>query len=170
MDTNKMIEELRQEAKKNQVWNDVACVLATRERARHSLTLSGLMQHMKKEGFFYPVSQYREILELLARVGIGILDKDPKNRVRGVKGIKINIQSLGAAVCNGTDDLKSFKQRPRYQRVDKPAVLQEDVQYNRLKTGIMLTILINGKPVSIPMPKDLSSKDIADFINTIKKD
>lgn len=117
MNETQMIATLRTEAEKNPVVNDTLHAFALRERARHIVTLTGLANRMRKEGFTHMKEEYSTVLRLLAKLGVGKLDLDAKGRVRSLKDVRTTLQSIGLAATGGADALKANKQRNRFGKV-----------------------------------------------------
>lgn len=166
MTQSDLINRLKEEATKNPVANAVFHVFALRQRARHNLTINGLKQKMKLEGFSYSTEQYGEILKLLDSLGIGKVDRDPKGRIRALKGVQTSLQSIGAAAVGTDDKLKNFRPKPKFMKlVPKPEILK---QAEAQKTEIRLTVLLNDKPIQILIPKNLTAEEIAGLITGLQ--
>lgn len=192
MNLDQSIKKLQSESTTHAGLSDVMHVLAVRQRARQILTAKALTKRMHREGFTgWSEKDIGGVLKLLATLGFGTLDLDPKGRVRALKAIKVSLQSLGAAVL-GEDSLKLFRQRQRFQSV--AAVQKADLKQHMAQKGPMpqvtpiapvpfverrkipqtpvpnmvLTVMVNNKPVNVPVPKDLNPNDIAKLIAMFK--
>lgn len=160
----KLIDLLSKEAKENKAFNAFAHVCALRKRARGQITMVGLAQRMKKEGFNYSSAEYEKILKFLASHNLGKLKTDNKGRVIALDDIKISLQSLGAAAVSG-GDLRTWKQRNQYKElpaaVSTPRPLQSEP---KSPPSVYLTLVVNGKAVNVKIPKDFTERDIADLL------
>lgn len=166
MAPNEVIQVLKKEAETNPVANAVFHVFAIRRRARNSITIIGLTQKMKVEGFDFDTQKYADILRLLASLGFGKLDIDSKGKVRALKEIKTTLQSIGKVACGDKESLRNFKVRNKF--IDMPVRKNQDpdspkeVHTLGLRTTQMnLALSINGKIVTIPVPKNLTTNEIA---------
>lgn len=175
MDTKKMIETLRNDAAKDKVLDEVLHVFATRERTRFILTVHGLMQRMKREGFEHGYEEYAKILKHLGALGLGQVIHDSKGRVIALKEIKITLQSLGKAVyAKGESNLESYRKRNKFQKVtfrsprastDAPPAAKPQA----MPASVALTFVINGKPVTFSVPNNLDANDIGILVSKFQE-
>jgi hypothetical protein len=167
--TDTKLEEIIEEAKRNPASNAVLHAFAVRKRTRATIMLASLYNAMKKEGFNYPRSEYIPVIKSLAKAGVGSLILDKKGKVRGLKDIKVTLQSLGAAVANTPGvELRPFKERNRFLKIaPKPEVLK-NIQENKKAELNLELILSNHKAIKIPIPSDLEPKELVDFITKLK--
>lgn len=170
--TNQMVEKLKNECKGNSALSAVLHLFALRKRARSSLTLDGLKQKMAEEGFSYSRAEYEKILKTLADAGLGTLKLSPKGEVRAIQNITVTLQSLGAAVCGGKPGLTPLKAKHRYVKVPKPATTttpttEEPQKITVLKQPLILTWIVNGKPVNLRVPDNFTAKDFEELFNRI---
>lgn len=114
--------KLKEEAKKNEAFRAVCTVFAVRARARQKVTLTSLSRVMHREGFQFSADDYKAVLARFADLGIGKLDRDPKNRLRALKDISIRLQSIGKAAVDGNVALTPFKPAVRFK--DLPAMVE----------------------------------------------
>lgn len=160
--TNQTIERLKQEAQTNQAANAMFHVLATRERARSTITLRALSRKMKKEGFDYPNTAYVAILSLLAQLGLGQLLTDARGRTKALKSITVSLPSLGRAICDkgAMAKVKQFRARPRFiSLMPAPAPIKKEEQMAR---GLTLIVPVAGsRTVNLPIPEGMSPEDLA---------
>ncbi len=174
MNQNEAIVSLKKVVESDKAASAVFHVFALRKRARHMVTILGLMQRMKAEGFEYSRGQYEAILKIMAEHGFGKLEKDPKGQVTALKDIKTTLQSLGKAVLSQDEKLKGFKQRNRFNDLVATA---EAIRTNpeaiavrpfRVSGTVSITLSINGKPIIIPVPSDLTPEETAGLINRLQ--
>lgn len=170
MNQQSLIESLKKEASKNEAANHVFSVWASRKRARSSVTVAALTARMVKEGFTHTPDQYESILKFLASTGLGTLETTPKGRVKGLKGIKMTLQSIGMAAVGKAPKLASLKQRNRFTTL--PVVVEAEVAKKAAQPAsgavagfpVAITVVINGKPVNFRIPKELDEREIADLV------
>lgn len=164
---NKLVDVLSREAKENKAFNAFAHVCALRKRARGQITMVGLAQRMKKEGFNYTPAEYEKILKFLAAHNLGKLRTNSKGRVVALDDIKLSLQSIGAAAISG-DNLKTWKQRNQYKVLAPTAAPAVQTALEAKKpsplAAVYLTLMINGKAVNVKIPKEFDKSDIADLL------
>lgn len=172
---NEMVMSLQKEVQQDAAFNAVAHVLALRERARGQLTLRALSQRMKKEKFNYSDAQYAAILKKLAHLGFGRLDTDFKGRVRGLKEIKMTLQSIGAAACGQKVSLSHHRQRNRFLTVVPPTDIRNapPTQAERRVSAlaqiekIALSVVINGKSLKLEIPREFTAEEVSAVISQL---
>lgn len=165
------VQTLRDRVAVDKIAKDVFHVMSIRERARNVITLGGLQQRMKKEGYNYEVGDYADVLKLMASLDFGTLMTDSKGRTIGLKDIKITLQSIGSAAIGQSDDLVGWKPRNKYVPIDTaapediaPAPRARPSEIETKAYSISITALIHGTPVNIPIPNELTEKEIASLI------
>lgn len=114
MEHTKAIEVLKSLATKNTAANDVFHDFATRERARGQVTLRALILRMKKQGFSHDPKAYASILKALADCGFGELRTNRAGNIIGVFGIRVTLQSIGAAVIGRETQVIKYAPRNKY--------------------------------------------------------
>jgi hypothetical protein len=173
MNKQMIIESLQKKAKENKVFYDFLHVCSVRDRARCVVTLSGLSQRMKKEGYAYPDTEYAPVLKFLADLGLGRLEKNGYGRVKALRDVKMTLQSIGEAGIGKSKTLKAFKQRNKFMKLfEGPSeVVAKPKQEERrqIPTQVILPqakliVSINGKPVTIQVPSNLTEQEIAALI------
>lgn len=117
------IERLRTEAAKNPVFAAVSLVFALRQRARQQVTMSRLKVVMAAEGYNYTKMQLEDVLVFLSSIHIGVLDRSARGRIRALKGIKVTLQSLGAAALTKQDKLEQYSAASRFIKL--PTIVGE---------------------------------------------
>lgn len=167
MDKNEMIEQLKQEAKANKVSNAVFHVLAMRRRARHNITLNGLQQRMKAEGFDYKPADYIPAIRLLAKLGFGQLDVDSLGKIRGLKDIKTTLQSIGVAAVGNAADLANYRRRLKFQPLTQEQA-KVVADYSVVPAAVGIKVEVNGKSLDITIPGNFSSKEIVGLLDKIR--
>lgn len=171
----KAVKTLRDRVAKDKIARDVFHVMSIRERARNVITLGGLQQRMKKEGYNHEMSDYVDVLKLLSTLEFGTLMTDNRGKVTGLCDIKITLQSIGAAATGQSDDLVGWKPRNKYVPINTVAEVTQTRENSRTRASspsaedVSLTIVINGKPVSFSIPNDLNEKEIAQLIVTLRQ-
>lgn len=161
------VELLKKEAMSDKMMRDIFHVMSLRERARNIITVGGLDQRMKKEGFNYERADYVKFLKFMASVGFGKLETDSKGKVLSLKDIRITLQSIGEAAMGQNTKLIPWKQRNKYQPLPeqpKPQAPQKASADNVTGFPVSLTVVVNGKPVNFRIPKELTEWEIADLV------
>jgi hypothetical protein len=162
--TPQSIEKLKQAKQIDPALDALLHSFAARERSRSYLNLPILAKRMKTEGFNYSSEEYAKSLKTLADLGFGVLDIARGGKIRGLKEIKVTLQSLGQSALSGQVlPLTSPKRRNRFLKlVHKPEAPRKE---EMPKTGMSLTFVIGKNPVDVHIPRDLPE---ADFENIVK--
>lgn len=167
MSDKTLIETLKKEAANNKVLDAVLHMFAARERTRFILTIFGVSLRMKKEGFNFSKEQYQDVFKLLAELGVGNLAYDSKGSIIAIKDIKVTLQSMGQAVINKkVTKVVAFNKRNLFRSLNPDEPKTEVVPIPM--TNVVLTFLINGKPINLSIPGDLDSRDIGDLVVRLK--
>lgn len=161
-----LLSVLVKEAESNPASNAVFHVFALRKRARNSVTLTSLFNKMKKEGFDYAKSDYTPVLKLLASIGLGELDVGPKGNVRGLKNIKVTLQSIGNAACKQNKLMYNFRPRKKFAVIEVPAPVETITP--RVNNNVNIELCLNGKMIHIPVPREFTVQDIAKLVEMLK--
>lgn len=103
-----IVEKLQQEAKNRPVFNAVADMFMKRERSRNNFTLQALFQTMTTADHTFSKEDYAGVLAFLGRIGIGVTDYDMDKNLRGLKGIRFTMQSIGAVALGHSGKLEMF--------------------------------------------------------------
>lgn len=174
MITNDIVNALVKEAESSSVANSVFHVLALRKRARSSISLISLMNKMRQEGFNYRKDDYLPIFRLLAKLGLGELNTGPRGGIKGIKNIKYTLQSIGAIACKQGNTAEDYKPRNKFAEIqwNKPKVIKE---LNKAKevvkhksNSLNLELDLNGTLIHIPVPRGLTTNQIAQLVDRLK--
>lgn len=150
MNQMQVIETLKRETPNNKTLSDTMLSFASRDRARHAVTLTGLMNRMKNEGFEHARDEYARVLQLLAHLGIGKLDVDPKGQIRALKDVRTTLQSIGEAALNEDGKLELAKRRNRFGRIDVTQI--------PMPAAPMPVLIVTPKPVAqAPAPRPIEA-------------
>lgn len=167
MNKNEIIQALQSEAKANPASNAVFHVFAIRKRARNTVTLTALYNRMRREQFNYSKQEYLPVIKKLVSLGLGTGVYNKRSRLIGVKDLETTLQSIGVAACGDTNaDLGKFKPRNKFSKVihknQIPALAA-------LRTAFLnIEVAVNDKKIQIPIPKDLSTEDLAALLNRLQ--
>lgn len=166
-----MVLKLKDESKTDPTLNAVVHDFALRRRTRSQITLHALEQRMKLEGFTWTRDQCRNVLKLLGSCGVGKIDTDKEGNVIAIRDIKVTLQSIGRAVV-GKEPIKQFNKRNTFGKLAVVPTPQPPKRrgrkpraYQTPGSRIVLTIIVNEKPVNIPVPSDLTPTEIAELIS-----
>lgn len=160
---------LKAEAASNPVFNAVCMAFAIRERARQQVTIQTLKATMAKEGYKFPTEEYAKILTFLSSLGIGRLDRNAKNKVRGLKDIKVTLQSIGrVATSEGVTKMDRLNVKNTFTKLKADEKEQEVSKVlNPPVYPASLTVTIDGAPVSFPLPKGLTTDQLGTLLTKI---
>ncbi len=134
---------LKEKAAKDKVFNDICTVFATRERARFDVTVNGLTQRMKKDGFEYGPSELSPALRYLASLGLGQL-KTSGGKVIGLTEVKTTLQSIGSVALGQTNSLVKFHKRHQFHKL--PAVMAQKAEHKLVMPRNAEPRLVDIKP------------------------
>lgn len=168
------IEVLKQSVKSNAAHNAVLHMWALRQRARFQVTLAALKQKMKAEGFDFPDAEYAALLRIMAQLGLGTIVADKRGKVTALKDIRITLQSLGQAVIGNSAKLESYRQRTSYIELPKPVdksgtETPPTVKLTAFETPVIVTFIVNGKPVNVSFPKEANAEDIGTVVERFQR-
>jgi hypothetical protein len=185
-----MVAFLKKESLTNDCLRSVLVVFCTRVRPRRTLTVKGLSYKMSNEGFSYSQKEYESVIGALAYAGFGQPDL-VGTKVVGLRDIKMTFQSLGDVVYNNGSKLRDFKSRNKFNKVsDFLSTESEEIVLNRTdytefvevgkpkpSTGLRiesksfemsLELMINGKPVRVQVPNNLTSDEVSELVTRLK--
>lgn len=168
MNMQETIVALKREAAVNPCANAVFHVFALRQRARQQVTIVALTAKMEDEGFKFKVNQYQDLLKFLANLDLGTLAMDSKGRIRALTQVKITLQSIGEAAIGTKTKFDSFKQRAKFRVLPargRIAVKKQPPAGATAGVQLSVTAVINGKAVTMWLPKELSSSEIATLLS-----
>lgn len=173
MDNTQIVEVIRKEAKENKVADAVFHMWATRDRARGTVTVGGLEQRMKAEGFHFDKADYAKFLRFLSALNFGKLDES-SGKVRGLKDVKIKLQSIGQAAIGTKQTLDGWRARNRYKHLvpeTKVATATATPTAKPAKAApVFLAVQLKDKLVSIPIPGDLEDAEVAALVHRLRRD
>lgn len=163
MTKEQMVEALRNKAKEDKVANAIFHMFALRDRSRSDVTIVGLSQAMKHEGFNFKRDEYQKFLRFLSSIGIGQLMQDSKNKVKGIKDIHLTLESIGrAAIGKEIANLDAFVPRKKFNEL----IIIPKENKTEVKVGVSMSV--NGRSYNIDLPEDLTNTEIASVLETIR--
>lgn len=155
------LETLKENTAKDAVLSDVAHVLAQRKRTRDSITMVGLVQKMKVEGFKHKRAEYARVLKTLSSLGLGKLQVNNGN-VKALKHVTMPLQSIGmAALGQKGDKQKEVRKRGRKVYSNKRSSKGVNI--------VGITIEINGRPIGLSLQTNTSMVEVAEIISRLQK-
>jgi hypothetical protein len=163
------VEVLQKEASSNPLIHAVCLLFAARERARNQVTVLSLKAQMKKEGWQITDAQAREVLEFFAKMNVGKLKYDSKQRVTALVDIKIKLQSLGKAAISKDENLESFRPSIRYSELPMQrsvAVLPVPLKQTAVTSTVpvSISVAIEGKNVMFPITLNLTADKLGTLL------
>lgn len=148
-------DKLKEEVKNNQVANAVFHLLATRKRTRSSLTLLALTQRMQGEGFKYSKKQYGEVLNTMAKLGVGTAITNYKGHCTGLKGIQVNLSELGRSVFDDSGVVKSSNVLKSIEKTLKTKVIPITA----------IDIAVEGKTAHVRFEEGVTPRELMSFLS-----
>lgn len=171
MNVDKVIETLKDEAKRNKAYRDVFQSWSQRERARDQVTVRTLYYQLKDDGKENDREEYARLLGLLSKLGLGNVKYDKKGDVIALVDVQATLQSIGQAVMGKGKTLEAFTRRapigrfaPAQQSYSEPAPAPRAAASTR---PVSITIPIGGRMVDVPIPDGLSSEELGEFIRKL---
>lgn len=173
MTNAEMIKVLKDEADRNPASRAVLFMFSQRQRPRGTLTLDGLVHRMRQDGFPCTKKDFEPIIKALASVGIGVLNTTGRGKLIGLKEITTDFKSVGECVFGEAVEIKTFTPRVRFTKVTPPPrrsslLVRPGLHTPNSNFQVSLDVLLNGKHVLIPVPKDLTNEDLAALIGRFK--
>ncbi len=170
MNNNEIVEVIRKEAKQNKVADAVFHMWAARDRARGIITIGGLEQRMKKEGFNFDKADYAKFLRFLSNLNFGKLDES-NGKVRSLKDVKVKLQSIGQVAIGGKNNLEGWRVRNKYKHFIPPATQhKETTAPSATLNPVFLAVEIKGKLINIPIPGSLDDAEVAALVHRLRRD
>jgi hypothetical protein len=148
-----LVQALQKEAKSNKAFEAVCTLFASRERARHQVTLQSLRYSMLKEGFHFDEETYAQILSFLAKAGVGKIVRNKKNQVTALVEVKYTLQTIGKAALSATDNVKSFTPDRKYSKIPVPTKAPTASKEHVMPT-FNASIRTEDGRLSIPLSED----------------
>lgn len=181
MTKEEVLDQLREKTKADPILNATMHMLALRKRPRHNLTLDGLYYRMKREGFDHPKKEYLRVLQLLGDLGLAKIITDFKGEPQQARDFRLSLPLIGAAACGSNVPLSKMGKLISQNRTPMvtqntpeldPAVSQTPPirepraprPYQTPGSRLILTMLVNDKPVNIPIPKTLTPDELSTLI------
>lgn len=181
-----VVDALRKHASINKCFNDVCHLFALRQRSRRNITVHGLKLAMTSAGFDYSRDELKDVLTFLSKQGIGTLQTSRSGMVKGLLDIRMTLQSIGEAAVSKQDQVQ-FKpnKAPRakfdtlakeVEKVHKKTIIEEAPKA-QVKVPVRkpapyptyLTILVEGKPMTIQGPTNITSENLTDLLVNFRK-
>jgi len=167
--TKNLVQKL-QEAAKEPTFNAICHLFAMRERARRVITVQAYHDSLNEEGFKADKEAVGKVFETLANLGLGKLDHHANGRIRSLKDISIQLQSIGKAALGSDPMLKRTKTKPRL----KPLILPNQQMPQKVITArkqiknpfrasakMTVTVQLGERKVSFDIPAVLLENDFA---------
>lgn len=175
MTKEEIIDRLRERTTADPILNATMHMLALRKRPRHNLTLDGLYYRMRREGFNHPKKEYARVFQLLGELGLAKIMTDLKGDPQQAKDFKLALPMIGAAACGENIPLTKMS-KPLVKvvaaaTVPAPAPSVREARaprsYQTPGSRLILTVLVNDKPVNIPVPKTLTPDELSALITEL---
>lgn len=184
MTKEQVLDRLRQETQANKILDDTMHVLAMRKRPRHNLTLDGLHYRMRKEGFNYTKKDYTVVFNLLKELGLAKVATNFRGEPLHAEDFRLALPLIGAAAVGQHVPLEKIGRLIANMRVEPtmpapfvpPTPKKEEAPkfapreprtprpYQTQSSRLILTVLVNDKPVNIPVPKSLNHEELTSLI------
>ncbi len=135
--------------KKPTCYEAVARLLAGRQRTRNRLGLQNLILAMIKAGHRYKRQEYADVLALFCEQGHGVLEYTKRGKIKGLKSIKVPIQSL----------VKQPSMLKRLVQSENVSYKEQDPKAFKVREyTASLAITVDGEDIKFELPKKMSMK------------
>lgn len=169
------IEIVRRASTQNPALKDMLTIFRGHEREYFSTTLRGMRNAMVKLGKKHSHMSIREALKTLSEAGVGTLKKGNRPEDISLEQMKLSTMELGALVAGDSKNMRRFLLNKNERNVEgmaetvKSAASSLKVYPMRKASNISITVTINGKPVIMPLPDDLSPDQLQTLIQRLKE-
>jgi len=178
--TKNLVQKL-QEAAKEPTFNAVCHLFAMRERGRRVITVQAFHDTLNEEGFKVDKEAVDAVFQTLATLGLGTLDHHNNGRIRSLKNITIQLQSIGKAALGGDTVLSRAKTKQRLKPLILPNIKmpQKVVEMPKLtarkqvknpfraSAKMTVTVQLGERKISFDIPAVLLEND---FANSLEKE
>lgn len=168
------VDMLKTETANSQAAEDVMNLLAERQRSRSTLSVSALSQQMRKRGIKHSPSEYREVLGLIAKLGVATKVMSSRGKVQALRNIKVNLSSLGKLAkgekleINDNNLHNQAAKAIRQPLVDvelAPAPMNKAIEeLDKKHDTFSFSMIIEGKPIVITIPKGISLPELSKLL------
>lgn len=187
MTKEETLRELRERTKADPVLDATMHVLAMRRRPRHNLTIDGLYYRMRREGFNHPKKDYARVFKLLGELGLARVLTNLGGDPQEAKDFRMPLPLIGMAACGSpvpADKIGKLlsKAEPRVPKPGPPTPQKHEMpsvehfiareprsprSYQTPGSRLILTVLVNEKPINIPVPKSLTPDELSALITEL---
>lgn len=139
------------------------------------LSVRGVVQGTFKRGLKIGQPKAREFLTLLVEAGVGRGVKDEANNISNIKKMVAPTKELGAIVAGDSKNLRRYTADRKARNLDGAANMVKGssdgmkVYPYRQAGNISITLTINGKPVTMPLPDHLEPEELAALIKRLRQ-
>lgn len=167
-------EKLRTKAQSNKTLYDILDHVRKND-AYVTMSLRGLVNAFAAKGLRHSQPAIREALGIIAATGVGVAKKNDKGEVVNIVKMSVPTNELGAGVIGDSKNLKRFNDARKARGIEKVAEAVKSgtseikVFPYRQASSLSITLTINGKPVTMPLPGDLEPEELAALITRLRK-
>lgn len=140
-----------------------------------SLSARGVVNGLKAAGSPVGLTKAREFLAVLVDCGVGRGEKDEEGKLSNVVKMAINTREIGEAVAGDSKNLKRYTEDRKARGIDsladtvKNAAADLKIYPMRQASNVSITVTINGRPIIMPLPSDLSADQLAALLERLKR-
>lgn len=140
-----------------------------------SLSVRGVVNGLKEAGTPVGLTKAREFLTALVECGVGKGVKDDDGKLSNVTKMVLNTREIGEAVVGDSKNLRRFHADRKSRNIEgaadavRASPQELKIYPMRKASNISITVTINGKPVILPLPDDLSSDQLSALIERLKR-
>lgn len=167
--TREVVKALQSEAAHNERFGAIMSMLSERQRGRGNLTIAGLRQKTAEMGGGFSIRDYEHVIQFLASLGLGIIQKNARGRITALTDIEHTLQSIGEAAIKGNVTFTKFKKKMKFKKLDEKALVPNQKPILAPKGAVVqqqmfLVVMVDGKP-TVFQPTD---SDVAAFLTSKK--
>jgi hypothetical protein len=184
MSQNEAIELLKNEATNDKEVRTALELFTKRKRTRFRVTVNGLMQLARRSGVELTEDGCKRVLKALAAARFGVIEQDRSGAPIALDNVEVTLQSIGRAVLGNSHELDDFRPKRKFRRirhsarktptlVEAPKQPQESLAKptwpRKDASNLVLTFMVNGKPVNLSIENDLNAQDIGLIIDRLRE-
>lgn len=175
------LEKFRNTASRDKALRTIVEYYADHKATYTALSARGLVNGLDTAGTPVGLPKAREFLALLEDFGIAKAVRDTHGKISNVVNMKLNTREIGEVVTGDGKNLGRFArsrlERERVKERDIPNIagvvkeMPSDIKVYPMRkaSNVSITVVINGKPIILPLPDNLKTEELAVLIERLKR-
>lgn len=169
------LERLRTKAQSDGTLKDILKRYSEKS-SYNSTVMRSLDQAFRKEKIKHSQGDIRRALGEIAKVSGGTVERDKNKEVIGIYKMTVDTKTLGRVVLGLGDygDVDTVKEEVQQRNLGGAAKLvrsspgEVKIYPARQAGSISISLTINGKPVNMVLPENLSAEELATLIDRLR--